>query len=216
MPLTNYVLDTFVAQDMSKLTACAPQSLAAEFLEHGHWLSSFVMRRILHSHVDEDKAALAFVLVRRAEAALDEWELACEAAKNVLKPSGYFKMLRHMENCIATLWQGLEFSRRALSTKLFERGDGNVYERLNWLYNFGRHFDPQELASGNLHRIWISNEGINSREQAVTFAELRETVRMLSNIASQISGTSSDPIIGDLMAANKICNSYFAHRRSGA
>jgi hypothetical protein len=48
-------------------------------------------------------------------------------------------MLRHLESCIASLWQGLEFSRRALDTKLFEKGDGSVYERLNWLYNVGRH-----------------------------------------------------------------------------
>ena len=120
MPLSHYALDTFVSQDMSKLTACAPRSLATEFPERNHWLSQFVLRRIFHNHVSEERAALAFILVRRAEAALDEWELACEAAHDVRKPSGYFKMLRHLENCVTALWQGLEFGRRALETKLFD------------------------------------------------------------------------------------------------
>jgi hypothetical protein len=47
--------------------------------------------------------------------------LACIAAtQDVRHPSGYFKMLRHLESCIAALWQGLEFSRRAIDTKLFD------------------------------------------------------------------------------------------------
>ena len=190
MPLTHYALDTFVSQEMSKLTACAPQSLVAEFPEHSHWLNQFVLRRIFHNHVREEHVALAFVLVRRAEAALDEWELACEAASDVQNPSGYFKMLRHMESCIAALWQGFEFSRRALQTKLFEKEDGSVYERLNWLYNVGRHFDPQDLPSGDLHRLWISNNGLNSREHSVTFVELRDAIKFLAGMVEQIAGSS--------------------------
>lgn len=190
MPLSHYALDTFVSQDMSKLTACAPQSLAPEFPEHGHWLNQFVLRRILHNHVREEEAALAFVLVRRAEAALDEWELVCAAASDVKNPSGYFRMLRHVESCIAALWQGLEFSRRALHIKLFEKGDGSVYERLNWLYNIGRHFDPHELSSGDLHRLWISNDGLNSREHSVTFVELREAIKLLAGTVDQFAGSS--------------------------
>ena len=165
MPLSNYALDTFVSQEMSKLTACTPQSLECDFPERGHWLNQFVLRRIFHNHVSEERAALAFILVRRAEAALDEWELACNAAtQEVRRPSGYFKVLRHLESCIAALWQGLEFGRSATGSRLFEKGDGSEYERLNWLYNVGRHFDPQALPSGDLHRLWITNDGLHTRE----------------------------------------------------
>lgn len=190
MPLTHYALDTFVSQEMSKLTACTPQSLATEFPEHNHWLNQFVLRRIFQNHVSEEHAALAFILVRRAEAALDEWELACVAAEGVRRPSGYFKTLRHLENCIAALWQGLEFCRRALETNLFEKGDGSVYERLNRVYNVGRHFDPQELPSGDLHRLWISNDGLNSREHSVTFSEMRDAIKFLAGMVDKFAGSS--------------------------
>lgn len=190
MPVTHYTLDTFVSQEISKLTSCEPQSLAVEFPEHNRWLNQFILRRIFHNHVSEEHAALAFILIRRTEAALEEWELACAVAQNVREPSGYFKMLRHLENCIAALWQGFEFCRRALKTNLFERGDESTYERLNWLYNVGRHFDTQELQLGDLHRIWISNDGLHSREHSVTFSELRDAIKFLADMVKKFSSGS--------------------------
>lgn len=190
MPLSHYALDTFVAQEMSKLTACAPQSLATDFPERNHWFNQFVLRRIFHNHVSDEHAALAFVLVRRAAAALDEWELACEAAQDVRNPSGYFKMLRHLESSVSALWQGLDFCRRALEMKLFERGDGSVYERLNLVYNVSRHFNPQDLPSGDLHRLWISNDGLHSRECSVTFSELRDSIKFLAGMVDKLAGSS--------------------------
>lgn len=190
MPLSPYALDTFVSREISKLTSCTPQSLAVEFPERGYWLNQFVLRRIFQNHVSEEHAALAFVLVRRAEAALDEWELACNAATEDIRcPSGYFKMLRHLESCLAALWQGLEFAHRAIKSNLFVKGDGSVYERLNWLYNVGRHFDPQALPSGDLHRLWITNEGLHSREHSVTFVEMRDALRSFARMVDEISGS---------------------------
>lgn len=191
MPLSHYALDTFVSQELSKLTACAPESLDAEFPERCVWLTQFVLRRIFHNHVAENRAALGFALVRRAEAALDEWELVCEAARHgVQSPSQYFKGLRHLENSLAALWQGLDFGRRALGTDLFAERDGSVFERLNWLYNKARHFDPQVLPAGDLHRLWLTNDGLHSREHAVTFEEMRDALKLLGRIAQELAGSA--------------------------
>ena len=188
--LSHYALDKFVSQELSKLTSCTPLSLASEFPERSNWLNQFVLRRILCDHVAEERAALAFVLVRRAEAAIDEWELACEAARQgVQRPSGYFKALRHLESCLAALWQGLDSGRRALGTDLFTKGDGSVYERLNWLYNKGRHFDPQALPAGDLHALWLTNDGFHSREHAVTFEEMRDAIKVLGRMTDTIAGS---------------------------
>jgi hypothetical protein len=190
MPLSHYALDAFVSQELSKLTACVPQSLAAEFPNRSNWLDQFVLRRIFHNHVADDRAALAFLLVRRAEAALDEWELAREAAtrQDVRRPSVYFKALRHFENCIASLWQGLKVGSRSLDTRPFVKGDGSVFDRLNWLYNEARHFDPKDLQAGDLHRLWIANDGLRTREQSVSFEEISEELRRLGRIAQDIVG----------------------------
>ncbi len=188
MPLSHAALDMFVSQELSKLTACRPRGLSSDFPDRQTWLEQFILRRIFQNHVAEDRAALAFAIVRRAEAAVDEWELACEVANgNVQQASRYFKTLRHIENCIAAAWQGLDLGRRALKSDLFAKGDDSVFERLNWLYNKGRHFDPQALPSGALHALWLSNEAVHSHEHAVTFDELRDAVSILGRLAKQIA-----------------------------
>lgn len=189
MPLPNDALDTFISQELSKLTACRPQSLAADFPEREEWFSQFVLRRIFQNHVKDARAALAFAMVRRADAALDEWELACAAAhQNVRRPSAYFKLLRHLENSVAALWQGLEFGRNAIDRMLFAKGDGSVYERLNWIYNVSRHYDPNALPHGDMHRVWVSNDGLHTREHAVSFTEMRDGLQFLAGMAQKLAG----------------------------
>jgi hypothetical protein len=205
MPLSNYTLDTFVAQDISKLTACSPQSLASQFPEREHWLSQFILRRVFTNHVAEEQAALAFILLRRTEAAFDEWELACATSSRAHNPSGYFKMLRHLENCISALWQGLSFCRRGLGKDkhFFKKDDGSVYQRLNSLYNVSRHFDPYSLPSGDLHCLWISNDGLHSREHAVTFVELREIIESLADIVQKFAGSTGSVTRDDARKSDK-------------
>lgn len=189
MGISNFALDSFVSQDLSKLTSVSMQSLANEFPDADHWFAQFVVRRILHGHVSDEKAPLVFAIVRRTHAALDEWELARTASTgNLRTPAVYFSLLRHLEACITAIWQGLEFGRKAIGQELFQKADGTVYQRLNWIYNASRHFDPEDLPKGDLHKVWLTNEGIHTREHAVTFQELRETISMLARISDKSAG----------------------------
>ncbi len=190
MGISNYALDTFVAQDMSKLKKLSVNSLAGEFPSADSWFAKFVLRRIFQAHVPDERAALAFAIVRRAHAALKEWELASAAAQGDLRNiATYFSVLRHLEACLSAVWQGLEFARKSLGQDLFTKGDGSVYERMNWVYNVSRHFDPMALQSGDLHRVWLSNDSMHTREQALSFDELREAVRMLARVSEKVAGT---------------------------
>ena len=190
MGISNYALDTFVAQEMSKLTQLSINSLADEFPNADNWLAQFVTKRIFQTRVPNERAAVAFAVVRRTHAALQEWELASVAAKGDLRSVGaYFNMLRHLENCISSVSQGLEFIRKSLGEDLFQKGDGSVYARLNWVYNVSRHFTPEALPQGDLHRIWLSDEAIHTREHSVMFNELRETIAELASISEDICGT---------------------------
>jgi hypothetical protein len=149
---------------------------------------------MFNDHVAQEHTALAFAVIRRAEAAIDEWELACEVAtQGVQKPSKYFKALRHTESCVSALWQGLAFGQKALGTKLYDSGDGSVFERLNQLYNKGRHFDPSQLPNHDLHALWLTNDGLRSRDHTVTFDEMRDTLRILCNIAQKIAAGIPGP-----------------------
>lgn len=87
MGISNYALDTFVAQDMSKLTQLSVNSLASEFPSADSWFATFVLRRIFQAHVPDEKAALAFAIIRRTHAALQEWEFASTAAQEIFEVS---------------------------------------------------------------------------------------------------------------------------------
>lgn len=188
MGISNYALDTFVAQDMSKLTQLSIKSLAGEFSNADKWFAQFVLRRILHAHVPDEKAALAFAIMRRTHAALQEWELVSAAAQGDLRSvATYFSVLHHLEICIGAVWQGLEFARKSLGQDLFKKGDGSTYGRINWIYNVSRHFDPAALPQGDTHRVWLSDQAIHTREQTVTFDELREAIRMLARVSEKLA-----------------------------
>lgn len=189
MGISNYALDTFVAQDMSKLTQLSVNSLASEFPSADSWFATFVLRRIFQAHVPDEKAALAFAIIRRAHAALQEWEFASTAAQRDLRSvATYFNVLRHVEACLDAVCQGLRFARKSLGRSFFTKGDGSVYERMNSIYNVSRHFDPEALQSGDMHRVWLSDHAIHTREQTLSFDELREAVRMLARISDKVSG----------------------------
>ncbi len=188
MGISNYVLDTFVAQDMSKLKQLSIKSLAEEFPNADQWFAQFVLRRTFQAHVPDEKAALAFAIIRRTHASLQEWELASSAAQSDLRSIGtFFSILRHLESCISSVWQGLEFARKSLGQDLFKNGDGSAYERMNWVYNASRHFDPETLPQGDLHKVWISDQAIHTREHEVSFDELREAIRMLARVSKKIA-----------------------------
>jgi len=188
VPLTLQGLDAFVSQGLSGLTGLTARTLAEDFPDRFDWINEFVLRRIFHNHVPDQNVALAFVLLRRADAAIDEWELACASSKGDLRSASvYFEVLRHFETCIANLWQGLDFGRHALDRKLFESGDGSAYERLNQVYNHCRHFDPMQLPQGDLHAAWLTNDSVVTEKYQVSFEELREAISLLARIASKIA-----------------------------
>jgi hypothetical protein len=105
MPLSNYAFDTFVSQDLSKLTECRAATIAPDFPDHTSWLSSFVLNWILNIPLSKDSAALAFALIRRAEAAIEDYEQARVDLATLVdrdrSVSLYFRCLRRFESTVA-------------------------------------------------------------------------------------------------------------------
>ena len=97
----------------------------------------------------------------------------------------YFATLQHCEACIAASWQALEFGRKALGVKLFAPSDGSVYERMNEIYNTGRHFEPGALPAGDLHAVWFADSCVRTAKSSLQLSELRAEVAMLGRIAQR-------------------------------
>jgi hypothetical protein len=189
VPLSDYSRNNFVSQEFSQLTECRAESLAAEFPQCSFWLANFVLNNILRMQLPKEKAALAFAVIRRGAGALEEYEEArtllgrfCTERQSI---SLYFQCLRRFESAIAMTWQALDFSR--MGQDLFASPDGDLYRRINYIYNEGRHAKPKTLPAGHLHTVWLRNEGILTDGAHLTFDELRDLVRQVSRIAEKLS-----------------------------
>lgn len=191
MPLSLYALDNFVAQDLSQLTECGAAPVAAEFPDYQSWLSSFVLNWIFRIPLSKDKAALAFALIRRAEAAISDYEEARTDLSVLVAGKRdiaiYFRSLRKFESAVSVLYQALDFGRKALGVKLFTQGDGSSYERLNLIYNKSRHADPEALPAGHLHAVWLKNEGLIADGASLPFDELRDLIHQIGRIADKLA-----------------------------
>ena len=193
MPLSIYAIDNFVAQDLSKLTECRPPSIAPEFPDYTSWVGSFVLNWIHRIQLPKNKAALAFVLIRRAESALGDYEearayLASFVGGDHRNISLYFRCLGRFESTVAMVYQSLDFVRRTLGRKkVFTKGQGSPYERVNCIYNASKHSDPETLPAGRLHAVWIKNDGLYADRVHLTFEELGDLVRQIGRIAEKFA-----------------------------
>lgn len=192
MPLSYYALDNFVAQDLSQLDECKAVEVAPDFPNYTSWLISFVLNWILRIPLPKEKAALAFSLIRRAEAAIEYYDEACRHLSTLVAGSEknislYFRCLRQFEATVAMAYQSFDLARKTLDIKLFTQGDESPYERLNVIYNNMRHANPEELPDGQLHAVWIGNEGLFTNGASLTFDELRDLVCDVGAIADKLA-----------------------------
>jgi hypothetical protein len=191
MPLTKFGLDTFVAQKLSELTAPTATSVSKEFPGLDTWLTTFVLKTIFHLNLPQARVALGFALLRRAGAAIEDYDEACATLRPVVERqrtvSQYFRALRKFEGAITMLYQAFDFGRKALGTKLFEESGGSPLQRLNLIYNRSRHTDLSSLPAGHLHPVWLQDDGIYTDGAALRFSEIEELLRQLGRIGERVS-----------------------------
>ncbi|MGE0827264.1 MAG: hypothetical protein AB7G75_30040 [Candidatus Binatia bacterium] len=191
MPLTNYALNQIISHKRSELNEARAKSIAPELTDFQHWFANFPLNAMFGRRTRLNP--ITWLFVRRAHDCLEDYEEACKLLEQAATDRGsisYFRTLRRFENCLGFVYQSLTLLVTLDHPKLFKRGDGSVYERINRIYNTGRHYDPRKLPNGYLHALWLENEGIygidESGETSVSFEELREQVLELGQFAKSI------------------------------
>ncbi len=191
MPLSNYSLNKYVAQELADLKNPCARSVRGEFPNLEAWIPTFVLKSIFQLNLPEGRAALAFSLIRRAQAAIEDYDEACTALSNAAARKStipkYFYALRKLESTVAMIYQAYDFGRKALSIKLFEPEDGTPYQRVNLIYNRTRHSDVTTLPPGHLHPVWVKDDGLYTAGGSLGFEELENLLRELGRVAERTS-----------------------------
>jgi hypothetical protein len=189
MVLTNAFYDTFVVQNYSKLTECRAKPVGLPFPHRSSWLVRYSAVSTFQSNPPPQKRALAFAVLRRVEAAVDDYNEACDVLERFFSEgrtiSGYFRALRKFESAVAQVWQAWNFSMGASGSHLFKKNDGTSRQRLHAIYNAGRHDKPQELLPGQIQLVWLEDDGLHAQSWALTFEELHAFVAELESVADR-------------------------------
>jgi hypothetical protein len=195
---TNHAKDYFFAPKLSELTSHGAPALTLPIADTENWLLDFALETVVGRQIPDPDRQLYWTLIRRAQAAAAEYELGRQSLTEFFAPRPslalrpYFGALRHFELCVALGYQGWMVVRQLTPNrpKLFEKGDGSEYDRMNHVYNAWRHADgfilQGECPPDSTLPVWITNDGLESARARISFAELRDMVQALARIVEMI------------------------------
>jgi hypothetical protein len=143
----------------------------------------FVITAIALEFIPLKTRVQTFNFIRRAQVAFDEYALARGAYRKFFSdrnPVFYLDALHHFEVCLASAHQGHEALFEMTGGKFFDSG-GQGRAELNWrmnrLYNTAKHasdFIKRASFKGDMLTAWISNDGLETRNEKMAFGELAE------------------------------------------
>ena len=191
--LSDYTLDIFIAPKLSKLTECNAPDLS-DLTDQ--WLDNFILNNFLNLNLPDKEKAYLLNFFRRVEAAFYEYNKARNALTEYIttdrnRISPYFQALNHFETLFAQLYQAYLLLKSATKLKLFKKDDNSELDRVNKIYNVSKHM-YERIENGKLPEkgtcaIWITNNGIECNNAAITFVELKDILIELSKLANKIS-----------------------------
>ncbi len=188
MGLTKYALDCFISERIANVTECNLSDLSKEYPGYEKWVTGFGMMVIFNNQPPEKFRPMALQFVRRAEMAFVEYASARKEIGNYIeKPSEwslYFRALHHIETSLSMTYQALDYSRKATGKKFFEKHNDTPAYKLNLIYNTSKH----QLA-GEDQPLWITNEGLKTKETSLTYVDLEGILKTCGYIANTMTST---------------------------
>ena len=180
--LQHPIWDRFIAPGISSLRKqklpTVPRELRPDPLQ-------FAITAILLSHIDPKTRARVFTFVRRTQTVHDSYRLARAAYAKFFREQShqaYLTALGQFEICLAAAYEGHEVLFAMRDAEFRDKSGGGRAE-LNWrmdrLYNKSKHTEGMIRAQsfkGETVSMWLSNEGLQTQSEKMSFAELHDIV----------------------------------------
>lgn len=182
MPFTKSAVELFISTRAAAVTRCGASEVTAMVPESAHWLSNFGLEVIFHDFPPADMRPFVINFIRRIHAAFLEYDLARQEVLKLIKDgygrwSPYFAALTHFEVVVSQLYLALDSVRKLSSNDFFTTGDGSFEEKLNLIYNAGKH----QIAQTELP-TWFTDEGLACARAKVTFAEIEDFMLRMAGV----------------------------------
>lgn len=191
--VSNYFLDHFVAYDLSKLNLCCFPVLS---IEHNKWLNHFILNSAFKYKYENSSKGNRFNFIRKIQNAIISYELGKKALEEYLSLprntiSPYFISLFHFEDCIGQCYEAYRSIQALLNgKKLFDSADGTVLSKINSIHNTSKHMDERilngEMPEDATIPIWISNNGVETKECSLKGPELNKYLIESYNLSEKL------------------------------
>lgn len=187
MRWSSAVLDTYVAPELSKVTACS----APELAECPNYWGSFVLNSIFIIKLQDHVTVMMLNFLKRLMHAHREYRHGKEQLQAYVATlpetdqiNLYGKALFHFENCLTQTYLAVlcieALSKMLKVPHLFVRKDGSDYDRMLKLYNRMKHYDEdvadafaKQQPISRVLPIWLTNDGMEGADGTrLSFADL--------------------------------------------
>jgi hypothetical protein len=206
---TNVFMDRLVAPGFSDFTEATIPDMSNISPSQGHWLRNFILNSSpLRDNMDIDFRRTLFSFLRRTEVAFREYAaarlltLSHLANANPNAVSEYIEAIAHWEQFLAQAEQAWAVLTRDQPVR-FDPGDGSVLQRLNFLYNVTKHLGSairaDQFAPNSTLPVWLTNHGLQAKDQALTFTEIAD---MLTDLAKWAGAAQDPPTMRDTIRAS--------------
>lgn len=185
----NDILDRYLAPQVSRFTEADIPILDELQAVSRHWIGNHFLNSVWRRAHPEGRRQMVFNFLRRADAAIEEYVLAKAATLEFLQGGGqavraYTVALHHWETCLERGWLAARLFQKIFGVeKLFDKGDGSHWERLNRLQNDAKHTDARieagEHPGGSPLVVWMENDGMRSLNAAVSWQEIVDFLHAL-------------------------------------
>jgi hypothetical protein len=171
----------------------------------------FVITSILLG-IDATTRARTLNFIRRAREVHEEYGLARRDYRAFFRDKEntqrYFDALHHFEVCLSSAYQGHELLFGGRNAPFFDKaisGRAELNWRLNRLYNYSKHTEGMIKSSrfdGKTLTMWISNHGLQTSSEKMSFVELHHIVFDVTLTACILAKSylwRKKPLPGDLL-----------------
>jgi hypothetical protein len=178
MPLSHYALDHFVAPKLSSLTTCGMPEI--EFPDVP--FAAVILNQIFVRPLGQTQIRLLTNTLRWIDGAFASYagartSLIAYTSISRGRLSDYYRAVLHIEQCLAATHHAEALVSAAyLLLGSIDRPRSEAALRLRRLYNTSKHVDERieagELLDDATVPIWLTNEGMESKDHSLSFAEL--------------------------------------------
>ena len=201
------LLNGHLAPGISEFTVCDIPDISAKYPEASHWLANHFLNSVFRGAFNNKYRQYAFNQIFRAQVSFADYHEARALTTEFLikgKPDNpairtYFRAVARWESCLLNLQIFIDvMNKMKLDLKgerVFNENDGTPEQRSYEMANSIKHWG--EKVSSNKHKeqdtipLWLTNTGLKTRFQAITYHELASLVSEIANVANELQDPTS-------------------------